>query len=252
VLHVTVVLVHGNPETAAIWAPLIDELGRTDVGPVLALSPPGFGAPVPPGFGATSDEYVAWLAAELEPIGEPVDLVGHDWGSNHVVRLACERPDLVRSWCGDTAGVFAPGFEWNKSSQIWMTPGAGEEAIAWQLSAGVPGRTALYESLGMTTEIAQELAVAFDEAMGQCILNVYRSALPPAWDIWRERLPAAAQQPGLVIVPTADIYTGSEAQHRWTATRSGADVAVLDGLGHWWMLDQPGLAAQTLLQFWAN
>ena len=52
------VLVHGNPETAAIWDPLRAELGRDDV---VALSPPGFGAPVPDGFGATSDDYLAWL-----------------------------------------------------------------------------------------------------------------------------------------------------------------------------------------------
>ena len=41
--HVTVCLVHGNPETAAVWdrlAPLLDR------GPVVRLSPPGFGAPV--------------------------------------------------------------------------------------------------------------------------------------------------------------------------------------------------------------
>jgi pimeloyl-ACP methyl ester carboxylesterase len=40
----TVVLVHGNPETDAIWGPLVDALGRTDV---VRLSPPGFGAPLP-------------------------------------------------------------------------------------------------------------------------------------------------------------------------------------------------------------
>ena len=73
VLAVTAVFVHGNPETAAVWSPLLAELTRGDV---LTLSPPGFGAPVPDGFGATTDEYVAWLAAELESIGEPVDLVG--------------------------------------------------------------------------------------------------------------------------------------------------------------------------------
>ena len=41
---VTVVLVHGNPETDAIWGPLVDALGRKDV---VRLSPPGFGAPLP-------------------------------------------------------------------------------------------------------------------------------------------------------------------------------------------------------------
>ncbi len=35
----TVVLVHGNPETEAIWGPLRTELGRDDV---IALSPPRF------------------------------------------------------------------------------------------------------------------------------------------------------------------------------------------------------------------
>jgi pimeloyl-ACP methyl ester carboxylesterase len=40
----TVVLVQGNPETDAIWGPLVDALGRDDV---VLLSPPGFGAPLP-------------------------------------------------------------------------------------------------------------------------------------------------------------------------------------------------------------
>ena len=42
----TVVLVHGVPETAAVWQPVRDALGGNDV---VALSPPGFGAPVPGG-----------------------------------------------------------------------------------------------------------------------------------------------------------------------------------------------------------
>ena len=81
----SVVFVHGNPETASIWDPLIAELGRDDV---VTLSPPGFGAPVPEGFGATADEYRDWLIGELEGIGGPIDLVGHDWGGGHVQRVA--------------------------------------------------------------------------------------------------------------------------------------------------------------------
>src|SRR3954447_11410608 len=84
VRDVTVVFVNGNPETAGIWSPLIAELGRADV---VSLAPPGFGAPVPDGFGATADEYLAWLTTELEAIGEPVDLVGHDWGAMHSLRV---------------------------------------------------------------------------------------------------------------------------------------------------------------------
>src|SRR5829696_4180730 len=96
--EMTVVLVHGVPETSAVWEPLEAELGRDNV---VALSPPGFGARVPNGFGATADEYVAWLVRELETVGEPVDGVGHDWGGVHVARVAASRPDLVRSWVTD-------------------------------------------------------------------------------------------------------------------------------------------------------
>lgn len=246
---VPAVFVHGNPETAAVWAPLLAELGRDDV---VTASPPGFGAPVPAGFGATADEYLAWLTSALEALGEPADLVGHDWGANHVLRLACERPDLLRSWCADTAGVLAPGYVWHRMSQVWQTPGAGEEAVAGQLAMGTAARAALYLSLGITDDVATDLADAFDEAMGRCILALYRSAGEEALTRWRERLPAASARPGLVIVPTEDTYTGAEALHRWTAGRAGADVAVLDGLGHWWMVQDPAAGAGALRRFWAG
>ena len=123
----TVVLVHGNPETASIWDPLRAELGRDDV---VALSPPGFGAPVPDGFAAHSDDYLAWLIGELEAMDGPIDLVGHDWGGGHVQRLAATRPDLIRSWVTDIAGCADPEYVWHDMAQVWQTPDAGEEAVA--------------------------------------------------------------------------------------------------------------------------
>ena len=123
----TVVFVHGNPETAAIWDPLLVELRRSDVA---ALSPPGFGAPVSAGFGATSDDYLTWLVGELRHIEGPIDLVGHDWGGGHVARVATTRPDLIRSWCIDIAGCFAPDYVWHDAAQGWQTPEVGEQMVA--------------------------------------------------------------------------------------------------------------------------
>ena len=73
------VLVHGVPETSALWDGLVPLLGRDDV---VTLQLPGFGTPRPDGFGATKEEYVDWLVGELESRqGDgPIDLVGHDWG----------------------------------------------------------------------------------------------------------------------------------------------------------------------------
>ena len=80
----TTVLVHGNPETSAIWGPLIAALSDQGINDVTTLSPPGFGAPTPDGWDATTSAYVAWLADELQKIGGPIDLLGHDWGAAHV------------------------------------------------------------------------------------------------------------------------------------------------------------------------
>ena len=94
------VLVHGVPETPALWDPLRAHLAREEV---VALQLPGFGCSRPAGFGATKEEYVSWLVAELEKAradGE-IDLVGHDWGGGFVVRVVSTRPDLVRSWVTD-------------------------------------------------------------------------------------------------------------------------------------------------------
>ena len=131
-----IVFVHGNPETTAIWDPLIAALcepsessnertmqfKRDDV---VALSPPGFGAPAPDGWGATSDEYLAWLIGEVEQLDGPIDLVGHDWGGGHVQRLAATRPDLIRSWVTDIAGCADPEYVWHDMAQVWQTPGDG-------------------------------------------------------------------------------------------------------------------------------
>jgi pimeloyl-ACP methyl ester carboxylesterase len=244
---VTVVFVHGNPETAALWKPLLAELARDDA---VTVSPPGFGAPIPHGFEATADEYLSWLVAELETVGEPVDLIGHDWGANHVMRLACQRPDLLRSWCSDTAGAWAPDYIWHEVSQMFRTPGTGEEVIKAWLTMGDAGRTVIFQPGGIAPDVVEELAAAIDEDMGRCILALYRSADETAFARWRESLSMASARPGLVLAPIADEFGGTEEQYRWTAEQTGAQVAVLSGLGHWWMLQDPAAGAAALHAFW--
>ncbi len=243
------VLVHGNPETDAIWDDLRKHLARTDV---IALSPPGFGAPVVDDFAATSDDYLAWLIGELEKIDGPIDLVGHDWGGGHVGRLAMSRPDLVRSWATDIGGCFDPEYVWHDAAQVWQTPDAGEAAVAGMVGAPLEARTAQFESLGMSKDAARRVAQAVDAAMGRCILALYRSAAQPALAQLGAQFHKAKVKPGLVIIPTEDHYTGGEVLARRTAERAGAKVAVLQGRGHWWMCEDPAGGAKVLNDFWAS
>src|ERR671937_199808 len=96
------VFVHGVPDTSELWDPILAEIARDDV---VTLRLPGFAAPVPDGFGCTKDEYARWLAGELRAIGEPVDLVGHDWGSLLTQRIATTEPELVRTYTHVDAAV---------------------------------------------------------------------------------------------------------------------------------------------------
>ena len=227
----TIVLVHGNPETEAIWDDLVPHLRNHDVG---RLSPPGFGSAIPSGFNCTTDAYRDWLAGELKNLAQPVDLVGHDWGGGHVIRIAMDHPDLIRSWTSDILGGFDPDYVWHDMAQAWQKPDIGEQTVAQMASMPAEARAQRFESLGMTKAIAQKVAVGANADIGRAILALYRSAAQPVMRNLGARLPQAAAKPGLAIIATEDSYVGGETLARRSAERAGAKLAVLEGAGHWW------------------
>lgn len=244
----SVVLVHGVPETPAVWEPLRSHLDRTDV---VALQLPGFGCPRPEGFGATKEEYVAWLVGELERLNAeagPVDVVGHDWGGGFVVRLVSLRPELVRSWVTDAAGVGDANLQWHEFAKIWQTPGAGEDFFEQQLAQPVEVRAGVFEQFGVPHDQAVAMA-GEDRTMVGCILALYRSAV----NVGREWAPdfRDVPVPGLVVVPSEDPFLAATSA-RDAARQAGASVAELAGLGHWWMLQDPARSAAMLERFWTS
>jgi len=85
--------------------------------------------------------------------------------------------------------------------------------------------------------------------MAECILSLYRSAV----DVGRQWGPdfVAIPAPGLVIMPSEDPFLSATSATKATA-RAGAKKVALDGLGHWWMLQDPARAATVLREFWAT
>ncbi|TDO12298.1 pimeloyl-ACP methyl ester carboxylesterase [Mycobacterium sp. BK086] len=245
----TVVLVHGNPETEAIWGPLVTALGRDDV---VRLSPPGFGAPLPADFPMTHLAYRDWLEGEVERIDGPIDLVGHDWGGGHVINLVMHRPELVRSWASDVLGILHPDYVWHDMAQVWQTPGAGEDVVEAMTGGSLEDRAAGLVALGIPEGVAGELAAAQTPEMGRAILALYRSAAQPAMAEAGRSLGNAAARPGLALLATEDHYVGSDEIRRDAAARAGARTEVLAGLGHWWMLQDPERGAQVLTDFWLS
>ncbi|WOH63086.1 alpha/beta hydrolase [Bradyrhizobium sp. BWA-3-5] len=244
-----IVLVHGNPETEAVWDDLVPHLRDQNI---IRLSPPGFGSAIPPGFDCSVDAYRDWLAGELRKLAQPVDLIGHDWGGGHVVRIAMDHPDLIRSWSSDILGAFDPDYVWHEMAQVWQTPEAGEQAIAQMAGAPAEARVERFESLGMTAAIARKVIAGTNPDVGRAILAVYRSAAQPVMRDFGTGLSRASAKPGLAVIATEDHYCGGETLARRSAERAGAEVAILNGAGHWWMCQQPKLGADAINAFLAK
>jgi pimeloyl-ACP methyl ester carboxylesterase len=244
----TLAFVHGNPETASIWGPLLAAMGRSDT---VTLSPPGFGAPLPDDFDATSDSYVHWLVGELEKFDGPVDLVGHDWGGGHVMRTVIARPDLVNRWCIDIAGCFDPEYTWHDMALLWQKEDEGEAVVAMMSEGPIETRTEGFIDVGMTPEAARSCAeAAATPEMGRAILALYRSAIQPRMtEFGNQMLPSMSVGRSLILIAAEDIYTGGEIMARRTAERWGSEVAILEGLGHWWMMQDPERSAAVLNGF---
>jgi len=227
--------------------PLVEAIGREDV---IRLSPPGFGAPLPDGFPATYLAYRDWLEGELDGFDAPVDLVGHDWGGAHVVNVVMHRPELVRSWASDVVGLFDPEYVWHDLAQVWQTRGEGEQLVDDLLAGTDQERAERMVPFGIPLEIATAMAPHQGPEMGRAILSLYRSARQPAMAEAGRALENASARPGLSLLATEDQFVGSGDFRRRAAHRAGARTEVLDGLGHWWMVQDPARGATALTRFW--
>ncbi|HEX8620100.1 MAG TPA: alpha/beta fold hydrolase [Thermoanaerobaculia bacterium] len=94
-----VALIHGLSGSSRWWSRNIDALAARHL--VAAVDLTGFGKnrrhavlpEIPPSF----REIAALLARWLETFGQPVHVIGHSMGGQLAIRVAAERPDLVRS-----------------------------------------------------------------------------------------------------------------------------------------------------------
>ena len=238
------VLVHGVPDTSLMWDPLRAHLSRTDV---VALSLPGFATPVPEGFAATKEEYADWLIAQLEAIGEPVDLVGHDWGCILVQRVASIRPDLVRTLAGGSGPVDAE-YEWHAAAQLWQTPEAGEQFIAGLLALDRETAIAGMTGAGTPAELAPIQVDRFDATMWESILALYRSAVTVGAE-WQPAVDAMPHRPSLVLWGADDPYVTPRFAERLAARLDGR-LLVFDGCGHWWPVERAAESAAALEELW--
>jgi pimeloyl-ACP methyl ester carboxylesterase len=102
---------------------------------------------------------------------------------------------------------------------------------------------------GVPEDEAKDIATHVDQEMTDSILALYRSATK-VQDEWGPAF-EAIDRPGLVVVPTGDPFLSADGARR-AAARAGARIEALEGVGHWWMLQDPAAAAALLSAFWST
>ncbi|MEU1232275.1 alpha/beta hydrolase [Streptomyces sp. NPDC005828] len=236
------ILIHGVPDTHHVWDGVRRHLTRTDVE---AWDLPGFGAARPNGFGSSKEEYVDWLIRRLERIGEPVDLVGHDWGCILTLRVAYLRPDLVRTWAGGNGPVNS-GYVWHPLAKIWQDQVEGDRFMR-ELRAE-PFAADLAAGFDVPLRLAEDMASRVDEPMKDSVLKLYRSAVTMGAE-WEPGL-SAVSAPCLVFWGALDPACQIEFGRKLGASLHASAVVEMD-CNHWPPLQRPAEVAEILEGHWS-
>jgi pimeloyl-ACP methyl ester carboxylesterase len=242
-----VVFVHGNPGPADDWRDLLTRAG--ELGRAIAPNMPGYGrADKPKDFSYSVDGYAEYLAALLDQLGiTRAHIVTHDFGGPWALAWAARHPGALASATLINTGV-AIGYQWHRYARIWRTPILGEVFMA---TASRPGARLLLgrENPRLTRDQIDRIYDASRSwATKRAVLKLYRAT--PAAAL---AAPAAAlrplDRPALVIWGTQDAYVPREQAERQRQAFPSAQVELLDGHGHWVMLEDPERVASLVIPF---
>ena len=213
----TVLLVHGFPDTAEVWEPLVGQLkGRFRV---VRYDVRGVGRSEGPH--QTEGYRIERLADDLIRVVEAtgnkrVHLVGHDWGAVQGWRAVAERPEVFESFTAISGPDLGHASDWyQRNFPSWDT--AKQLARSWYMAA-------------FKVPKAPDL---FFPTNG---LNLYRA------NIGREHEPRRIATRSLLIVPTKDRFVTpafSGSANAWCEALTVKTVPA----GHWVIKTHPEVVA---------
>jgi len=243
-----VVLLHGFPERATCWrlvAPLLHAAGLRTIAP----DQRGYSRGARPRGRRSyaTGRMVGDAIALIERIGQPVHLVGHDWGAAVGWAVAAFRPDVVRSWTAFSVphtAAYAKALRGPQLRRSWYMAAFMVPSLP-ELSARPGGP--MERMLGRSGMTADDLARFQREVVAD-------GALPGALG-WYRGLPfSMSSRVGAVTVPTTMVWS----------TRDGAidrqgvvdteqfcsgpyEYVELSGVTHWIPTQAPDAAAKAIL-----
>jgi 2-succinyl-6-hydroxy-2,4-cyclohexadiene-1-carboxylate synthase len=234
-----VVLVHGFTQTLASWGPVAERLaGQFEV---VRVDLPGHGASggVRVGF-----EEAAGLVGEA---GGMAVYVGYSLGGRLCLRLALERPDLVRRLVliGASPGIADPGQrEARRDADEALARRIERDGVEVFLDAWLAGP--LFSSLPVDAAGRPERLGNTAEGLASALRRLGTGAQESLWDRLGELHP-----PALLMAGERDPKFAGIAREMAAAIGPAARLAVVAGAGHAVPLERPAETAALVEEFLA-
>jgi pimeloyl-ACP methyl ester carboxylesterase len=236
-----VILLHGNPDTHSVWAPVVERLAAKHR--CIAPDLPGYGkSKAPDDFDFSLDNQAAWVSSLFDALELPrAHLVVHDVGGPYGLAFASKHGERLRSLTIFNTNFF-PDYRWHFWARVWRTRVLGEMAMAIanrplfirEMKRGSPH---------MPKEYASAAYDEFGKSTKKQVLRWYRAMDPEVHEGWPERLIAAtASTPKQVLWGDADPFLPKATADRYGA----AEVQHFADYGHWMMVENPDIAATSI------
>ncbi|HYF27756.1 MAG TPA: alpha/beta hydrolase [Baekduia sp.] len=246
---VPVVCLHGNPDSADMWLPLLERTAQ--LGRVVAPDLPGWGASPAPDRAVCDgslDALAAWFDAFLEHVGaERFRLAVHDWGALGLSPASRRGGQVARLVAIDVVPL-TDHYRWHWISRLlWRPPLVGELTMPVFNRFTVKTLTRLQRPglRPLPDAWLDRVGRDLDPGMKDSILRLYRSADP---DVLARHGAALGDLtcPALVLWGERDPYVGVGHAERLAGMLGGpVERVTLPGAGHWCMEDTPEAMERT-------
>jgi pimeloyl-ACP methyl ester carboxylesterase len=228
-----IVLLHGFPEAAFVWDPLMAELGA--LARCVAPNLRGYehsGAP-PDVRAYRAKHLVQDIEALIETMGGRIDvLVAHDWGGGVAWNLAALRPQRLGALVilnSPHPGALLRELRHNpaqREASAYMDELVEPDAATWLAANDFAALWTSFERAGPAAWLSEQLRARYREVWSCGLdgaLNFYRASplRPGAEDLQRIELPASVVE---VRVPTTVV---------WGMKDHALLPGLLDGLDEW-------------------
>ena len=243
-------LLHGNPDTGAMWNPVVERL--QDRFTCLVPDLPGFGGSSACDADITTVGMADWSARVLDQAGVdgPVHVVAHDFGGPYGCAFAVVHEDRLAS-VTLTNTLFFRGLRWHFWARVWRTPILGELAT---LTTPYPlfRREVLRGSPRLPEHHIRSSFAAMPPATRRHVLKLYRAhptdiferPVPGRDQSWADAFRAVARRvPSQVLWGELDPYLTSDNADRFDAQR----VVRFPDLGHWAAAEGPDAFCEALV-----